>query len=162
MKRPQWLGATALVLVAVPWIACGGRGGGACAGSNSTCVALMDTWRSVTATSVSVASRPRYSLGGTLGGMTDLDQALELGTRAVQPAGLLIAMSVCITEVNPLTLDLALPVMRAVGKAAPVLCFDADVLQSAVARQGMDMVSVEREGTRGKDIRVFIVARNLA
>ena len=30
---------------------------------------------------------------------------------------------------------------------------------SAIARQGMDIVSVERHGTRGKDFRVFIVAR---
>jgi hypothetical protein len=36
------------------------------------------------------------------------------------------------------------------------------VLQSAIARQGMDIVSVERHGTRGKDFRVFIVARKRA
>ena len=33
---------------------------------------------------------------------------------------------------------------------------------SAFARQGMDIVSVERHGTRGKDFRVFIVARKPA
>jgi ubiquinone/menaquinone biosynthesis C-methylase UbiE len=36
---------------------------------------------------------------------------------------------------------------------------DADLLQSAIARQSMDIVSVECHGTRGKDIRVFIAAR---
>ena len=49
--------------------------------------------------------------------------------------------------------------MRAIGKAPHVLCFSAQGLQSAIVRQGMEIVSVERHGTRGKDIRVFIVAR---
>ena len=35
-------------------------------------------------------------------------------------------------------------------------------LQAAIARQGMDIVSVERHGTRGKDTRVFILARKPA
>ena len=56
----------------------------------------------------------------------------------------------------------ALPLMRAIGKAPPVRCFDAAVLQSAIARQGMDRVSVARHGTRGKDFRVFIAARKPA
>jgi hypothetical protein len=56
----------------------------------------------------------------------------------------------------------SLPLMRAIGKAPHVLCFDAQGLQSAIFRQGMEIVSVERHGTRGKDIRVFIVARKPA
>ena len=35
-------------------------------------------------------------------------------------------------------------------------------LQAAIARQGMDIVTVERHGTQGKDFRVFIVARKPA
>jgi len=42
------------------------------------------------------------------------------------------------------------------------MCFDAQRLQSAIVRQGLEIVSVERHGTRGKDIRVFIVARKPA
>jgi ubiquinone/menaquinone biosynthesis C-methylase UbiE len=94
--------------------------------------------------------------------VTDLDRALELAMRALRPGGLLISKTACISEMNPLIPYLALPLMRAVGKAPQVLCFDAEVLQSAIARQGMDIVSVERHGTRGKDIRVFIVARKRA
>ena len=94
--------------------------------------------------------------------VTDLDRALELTVQALRPGGLLISKTVCISEMNPLIPYLALPLMRAVGKAPHVLCFDADVLQSAIARQGMDIVSVERHGTLGKDIRVFIVARKPA
>jgi ubiquinone/menaquinone biosynthesis C-methylase UbiE len=94
--------------------------------------------------------------------VTDLDRALELAMRALRPGGLLITKTACIAEMNPLIRYLALPVMRAIGKAPHVLCFDADVLQSAIARQGMDIVSVERHGTQGKDFRVFIVARKPA
>ena len=36
---------------------------------------------------------------------------------------------------------------------------DAQQLQVAMVRQGLEIVSVERHGTRGKDIRVFIAAR---
>ena len=94
--------------------------------------------------------------------VTDLDRALELAMRALRPGGLLISKTACLSEMNPLIPYLALPLMRAIGKAPHVLCFDADALRSAIARQGMDIVSVERHGTQGKDIRVFIVARKPA
>jgi ubiquinone/menaquinone biosynthesis C-methylase UbiE len=91
--------------------------------------------------------------------VTDLDRALEMAMRALRPGGLLISKTACLSEMNPLIPWLALPLMRAIGKAPPVLCFDAAALQSAITRQGMEIVSVERHGTQGKDIRVFIVAR---
>jgi SAM-dependent methyltransferase len=94
--------------------------------------------------------------------VTDLDRALELAMQALRPGGLLISKTACIAEMNPLIPYLALPLMRAIGKAPHVLCFDADGLRSAISRQGMDIVSVERHGTRCKDIRVFIVARKPA
>lgn len=92
----------------------------------------------------------------------DLDRALELAMWALRPGGLLISKTACLAEMNPLIRYLALPVMRAIGKAPHLLIFDADTLQSAIARQGMEIVSVERHGTRGKDFRVFIVARKPA
>lgn len=94
--------------------------------------------------------------------VTDLDRALALAMRALRPGGLLVSKTACLAEMNPLIPFLALPLMRAIGKAPPVLCFDAAALQSAIARQGMDIVSVERHGTRGKDFRVFILARKPA
>ena len=94
--------------------------------------------------------------------VTDLDRALELAMQALRPGGLLISKTACIVEMNPLIRHLALPLMRAVGKAPHVLCFDAAALQSAITRQGMDIVLVERHGTRGKDFRVFILARKPA
>lgn len=94
--------------------------------------------------------------------VTDLDRTLQLAVQALRPGGLLISKTACIAELNPLIRYLAVPVMQAVGKAPHVLCFDAEALQAAIARQGMDIVSVERHGTRGKDFRVFIVARKPA
>lgn len=89
----------------------------------------------------------------------DLDQALAQAVHTLRPGGLLIAKTPCIAEMNPLIPHVALPLMRAIGKAPHVLCFNADALQSAMARQGLQTVAVERHGTRGKDIRVFTVAR---
>jgi ubiquinone/menaquinone biosynthesis C-methylase UbiE len=92
----------------------------------------------------------------------DLDRALQLAVRALRPGGLLISKTACISEMNPLIPWLAIPVMRAIGKAPHVLCFDAKALKAAIVRQGMVIESVERHGTRGKDIRVFIVARKVS
>lgn len=94
--------------------------------------------------------------------VTDLDRALALAAQSLRPGGLLISKTPCIAEMNPLIRYLALPVMRALGKAPHVLRFDAETLHSAIARQGLDIVSVERHGTRGRDFRVFIVARKPA
>ncbi len=91
--------------------------------------------------------------------VSDLDGALESAVQALRPGGLLISKTACIAEMNPLIPWLAIPVMRILGKAPQVLCLDADALQAAMVRQGLAIEAVERHGTRGKDIRVFIVAR---
>ena len=91
--------------------------------------------------------------------VADLDSALAAAVQVLKPGGLLISKTACIAEMNPLIPRLALPLMRAIGKAPHVLCFDAESLEAALVRQGLEIVSVERHGTRGKDIRVFIVAR---
>lgn len=94
--------------------------------------------------------------------VTDLDRALDRAIQALRPGGLLISKTACIAELSPLIRHLALPLMQLVGQAPHVLRFDAAALQAAIARRGMDIVSVERHGTRGKDFRVFIVARKPA
>ncbi len=94
--------------------------------------------------------------------VADIDRTLELAVQALRPGGLLISKTACLLEMNPLIHRLALPVMQAIGKAPHVLCFDAATLQSAIARQGMHIISVERHGSRAKDFRVFIVARKPA
>jgi ubiquinone/menaquinone biosynthesis C-methylase UbiE len=89
----------------------------------------------------------------------DLDQALRVTVMALRPGGLLISKTACIAEMNPLIPHLALPLMRAMGKAPHALCFKEAGLRAAITRAGLETVAVERHGTRGKDIRVFIVAR---
>lgn len=91
--------------------------------------------------------------------VADLDHALALAAQTLRPGGLLTSKTACLAEMNPLIRYLALPVMRAIGKAPHVLCFDAAALQSAMVGQGLEIVSVERHGTQGRDFRVFIVAR---
>jgi SAM-dependent methyltransferase len=89
----------------------------------------------------------------------DLDQAVAQAARALRPGGRLISKTPCIGEMNPLIPRVALPLMRLVGKAPPVLNFDGAALQAAMTRQGLVIEAVERHGTRGKDTRAFIVAR---
>jgi len=94
--------------------------------------------------------------------VADLDRAIAAAVHCLKPGGLFISKTPCISEMNPLVSRVALPLMHAIGKAPHVLCFDEERLQAAIAQQGLDILSVERHGTRGKDIRVFIVARKLA
>lgn len=91
--------------------------------------------------------------------VTDLDATLASLSRALRPGGLLISKTPCVAEMNPLITRLALPVMRKLGKAPHVVCFNAQALRSAFDRQGLHIETIERHGTKGKDIRVFIVAR---
>lgn len=89
----------------------------------------------------------------------DLPGALHSAIEALKPGGLFISKTPCLNEMNPLIPKLALPLMRALGKAPHVLCFGAEQLQEDLAWQGLDILSVERHGSRGKDFRPFIVAR---
>ncbi|KRB38307.1 MULTISPECIES: class I SAM-dependent methyltransferase [unclassified Acidovorax] len=90
---------------------------------------------------------------------SDLNEALKRLVLALRPGGLLISKTACIAEMNPLIPYLAVPLMRAIGKAPPLLCLDEQRLRSAMLRQGLQIVCVERHGTRGKDTRAFVVAR---
>jgi len=92
----------------------------------------------------------------------NLDQALASVMQALRPGGRLISKTACLSEMNPLIPHLALPLMRAIGKAPHVLCFNGEALEAAIARHGFVIEAVERHGTKGKDIRVFIVARKPA
>jgi ubiquinone/menaquinone biosynthesis C-methylase UbiE len=91
--------------------------------------------------------------------VSDLDGALRAIASALKPGGLFISKTPCLAEMNPLITRLAVPLMRALGKAPDVLVFDAAQLQAAFQRHGLEIEAVERHGTKRKDIRVFIVAR---
>ena len=76
--------------------------------------------------------------------------------RRLRPGGLFISKSACIGDMNPI-IRLALPVMRAVGKAPHVLVFDAPALQAAIVRAGFT-VEVSRTFPGSPHAR-YIVAR---
>ncbi len=89
----------------------------------------------------------------------NLDTTL-LAIRRLLPAGaLFMSKTACIREMNPLVAWVAIPVMQAIGKAPDVRVFDARELQNALERNGFRVEVVQRHGTKGKDIRVFMVAR---
>ncbi len=90
--------------------------------------------------------------------MQDLPLTLRAIASALKPGGLFISKTACIRELHPL-LRLALPLMRAVGKAPTVLCFNTAELQAAIEQQGLDIVAVEGHATRGREFRPYIVAR---
>lgn len=93
----------------------------------------------------------------------DLDYTLAIAAHALRPGGLLIAKTPCVGEMSPLIARLALPLARVLGEAPQVLCFKAPELHAAMVRQGLEVLSVERHGTRkGNDFRVFTVARRPA
>jgi|JI6StandDraft_1071083.scaffolds.fasta_scaffold48056_2 ubiquinone/menaquinone biosynthesis C-methylase UbiE len=90
--------------------------------------------------------------------VTDLDQTLAVAAQALRPGGLFISKTPCLAEMNPLIPHLALPLMRAIGKAPHVQCLNEAQLRAALTRQGLEIVSVERHGSGKKDFRAFIVA----
>lgn len=93
--------------------------------------------------------------------LPDLDASLAAMLRALKPGGLFISKTACVGEMNPLITRLALPLARLIGKAPPVLLFKEAQLVAAFERQGLHLEAVERHGTRGKDIRVVIIARKM-
>lgn len=94
--------------------------------------------------------------------VSDLDRTLARVVMALRPDGLFVSKTPCISEMHPLVPRVALPLMRAIGKAPPVLCFSGPQLEEAIASQGLVIDAIERHGTRGRDIRVFIIARKPA
>lgn len=72
--------------------------------------------------------------------------------------GLFISKTPCVGEMNPL-IRLALPVMRAIGKAPYAGVFRAPDLSRHITAAGFDILAVENHATKGNDNRPFIVAR---
>jgi ubiquinone/menaquinone biosynthesis C-methylase UbiE len=91
----------------------------------------------------------------------DLEPTLMHVAKVLKPGGLLISKTPCIEEMNPMIRYLALPLMKAIGKAPHLLSFTEQTLKSAITREGMKIVFSERHGTQRKDFRAFIVARKL-
>ncbi|MFN4183741.1 MAG: class I SAM-dependent methyltransferase [Hyphomonas sp.] len=84
--------------------------------------------------------------------------ALEAVHSLLKPGGLFISKTPCLTEMS-FAIRLALPLMQAVGKAPHVDFFSETTLTGEITQAGFEIVASERHGTRGKDVRAFIVAR---
>jgi ubiquinone/menaquinone biosynthesis C-methylase UbiE len=78
--------------------------------------------------------------------------------RLLRSGGLFISKTPCLMEMNPV-LRIAVPLMRLIGKAPHVAFFSADDLESEIAAAGFEIVELARHGSRGKDVRPFVVAR---
>ena len=89
----------------------------------------------------------------------DLDALVAAAARTMLPGGLLVTKTPCVGEMSLAITRIGVPLMRALGLAPAVSIFDETRLLSSMQRAGLEPVAVERHGTRGKDIRAFIVAR---
>lgn len=74
------------------------------------------------------------------------------------PGGIFISKTPCIGDMSVL-IRLAIPLMRLVGKAPSVTTFTAASLEQAIREAGFAILENVRHGSKGKDIRPFIVAR---
>lgn len=74
------------------------------------------------------------------------------------PEGLFISKTPCVGDMNPL-IRLALPAMRAIGKAPHVGVFRAEELSRHISAAGFDILATENHATKGNDHRPYIVAR---
>jgi ubiquinone/menaquinone biosynthesis C-methylase UbiE len=88
----------------------------------------------------------------------DLADTLRSIHDLLAPGSLFMSKTPCLGDMNPL-IRLAVPLMRAVGKAPHVGVFRAGQLSELIAAAGFEIVSTERHASKGKDSRPFILAR---
>lgn len=76
----------------------------------------------------------------------------------LKPGGLFISKTPCLSEMNPL-IRIALPLMQVIRKAPYVEFFSGDALEADMVASGFSIVEKGRHATKGKDIRLFLVAQ---
>lgn len=93
----------------------------------------------------------------------DLPATLAQIRRLTRPGGLFVSKTPCLAEMTPL-IRLAVPLLRLIGKAPPVLIFSAATLERAVADAGFEVLAVERHASAPahKDPRPYLIARRPA
>ena len=91
--------------------------------------------------------------------VTDREAVLRGVHRLLRPGGLFISKTPCLKEMNPL-IRIAVPLMQLIGKAPnAVASLSAAELEREIVAAGFEIVELARHGTRGKDVRPFVVAR---
>lgn len=88
----------------------------------------------------------------------DRAAALRGVHRLLRPGGLFISKTPCLKEMNPL-IRIAVPLMQLIGKAPHVAFLSAEDLEREITAAGFEIIERARHGSRGKDVRPFIVAR---
>jgi ubiquinone/menaquinone biosynthesis C-methylase UbiE len=90
--------------------------------------------------------------------VADRPATLREVMRVLKPGGLLISKTPCLAEMNVL-IRLAVPAMRAIGKAPYVSFFSGSQLEAEITRMGFAIIERARHGSGRKNARIFIVAR---
>lgn len=88
------------------------------------------------------------------------EEALMRVHRLLKSDGLFISKTPCLKEMNPV-IRLVLPLMQAVGQAPHVSLFNAEELERQIEAASFEIVVRERHASRGKDARIFLVARKM-
>lgn len=89
----------------------------------------------------------------------DLHETLVGIYGLVEPGGRFVSKTPCLREMNPM-FRLLIPLMRLIRLAPPSLrWFDEAELLNALQAAGFEIEAAERHGTKGKDVRPFIIAR---
>lgn len=90
--------------------------------------------------------------------MRDLPGTLRNIHALLDAKSLFISKTPCVGEMNPL-IRLAVPVMRAIGKAPYAGIFGMAELTAFVSEAGFDVLASEIHATNRNDSRPYIVAR---
>lgn len=124
----------------------------------STIPALV--FRAATAEALSPDTAPFNAVLGFnyLHLVRDLPGTLRRIHTALAVEGLFISKTPCVGDMNPL-IRLALPAMRAIGKAPYAGVFRATDLSQHIRAAGFDVLAAESHATKGNDNRPYIVAR---
>jgi ubiquinone/menaquinone biosynthesis C-methylase UbiE len=86
------------------------------------------------------------------------EAALRGVHRLLRPGGLFISKTPCLKEMSPIV-RVAIPVMQFIGKAPYVTFLSAQDLEREMAAAGFAIIERARHGSRGRDVRPFLVAR---
>lgn len=88
-----------------------------------------------------------------------LDDVIAACASALRPGGLMISKTPCLREMNWLIPNVAVPLAQLIGQAPTVRSLSEMDLLTSMERNGLSIVCVERHGTKGRDVRPFIMAR---
>lgn len=90
----------------------------------------------------------------------DPQAAIRAANRALKPGGLFFSKTPCLKDAG-LLLRMAVKPAQLIGKAPYLSFFSADELKQAILDSGFEIVETGYHGSKGRDFRPFMVARNI-